>query len=54
MKSGGKIYFSTNYRRFKFEADQLQVENVREISSKTVPDDFRNQRIHRCWLIQVP
>ncbi|MFP6672617.1 MAG: class I SAM-dependent methyltransferase, partial [Pirellulaceae bacterium] len=54
MKPGGSIYFSTNYRQFKFEADQLQVENVREISSKTVPDDFRNQRIQRCWLIQVP
>ena len=22
---------------------------LREISAKTVPEDFRNRRIHRCW-----
>ena len=54
MKPGGKIYFSTNYRRFKFEGDQLSAERFREISKQTVPEDFRNQRIHRCWLIEAP
>ena len=23
----------------------------REISERTVPDDFRNRRIHRCWTV---
>ena len=54
MKSGGAIYFSSNYRRFKFDLAQLQAESAKEISGQTVPDDFRNQRIHRCWVIQVP
>ena len=54
MKSGGTIYFSTNYRRFKFNETQLPSVSVREISQQTVPEDFRNQRIHRCWRIQCP
>jgi len=54
MKPSGRIYFSTNYRRFKFDEADLPRANVREISKQTVPEDFRNQRIHRCWLIEAP
>ena len=50
MLPGGVIYFSTNSRKFKFD-EQLHGATVREISNKTVPEDFRNKRIHRCWRI---
>lgn len=52
---GGIIFFSTNSRRFKFDAALLepQTTNIREISKHTVPEDFRNKRIHRCWKIVV-
>ncbi|MEL7335753.1 MAG: bifunctional 23S rRNA (guanine(2069)-N(7))-methyltransferase RlmK/23S rRNA (guanine(2445)-N(2))-methyltransferase RlmL, partial [Planctomycetota bacterium] len=53
VRPGGVIYFSTNFRTFKFESSVLPVENVREISRQTVPEDFRNQRIHRCWRIEL-
>lgn len=46
---GGVIFFSTNSRRFKFDETALSGVGVREISRYTVPEDFRNQRIHRCW-----
>jgi 23S rRNA (guanine2445-N2)-methyltransferase / 23S rRNA (guanine2069-N7)-methyltransferase len=26
---------------------------IREISRQTVPEDFRNRRIHRCWRLLV-
>jgi 23S rRNA (cytosine1962-C5)-methyltransferase len=52
MKTGGRIYFSTNYRRFKFDAALLNSATVREISRQTVPEDYRNRRIHRCWILQ--
>jgi 23S rRNA (guanine2445-N2)-methyltransferase / 23S rRNA (guanine2069-N7)-methyltransferase len=52
MKTGGRIYFSTNYRRFKFDAALLNSGTVREISRQTVPEDYRNRRIHRCWTLQ--
>jgi 23S rRNA G2069 N7-methylase RlmK/C1962 C5-methylase RlmI len=36
----------------KFDAAQLPTGYIaREISERTVPDDFRNRRIHRCWTI---
>ncbi|MGY8769961.1 MAG: bifunctional 23S rRNA (guanine(2069)-N(7))-methyltransferase RlmK/23S rRNA (guanine(2445)-N(2))-methyltransferase RlmL [Pirellulales bacterium] len=49
MADDGVIYFATNYRRFKLDEELLQGMKVREISKKTVPEDFRNKRIHRCW-----
>lgn len=45
----GTVFFSTNSRRFKLDESSLKGWNVREISHKTVPEDFRNKRIHRCW-----
>jgi 23S rRNA G2069 N7-methylase RlmK/C1962 C5-methylase RlmI len=45
----GVVYFSTNFRKFKPGLAELsQFESI-EISSKTVPEDFRNRKIHRCW-----
>ncbi|QDT72865.1 bifunctional 23S rRNA (guanine(2069)-N(7))-methyltransferase RlmK/23S rRNA (guanine(2445)-N(2))-methyltransferase RlmL [Lacipirellula limnantheis] len=51
MNPGGVIYFSTNSRKFKFDEPALNGATVREISKQTVPEDFRNKRIHRCWRI---
>jgi 23S rRNA G2069 N7-methylase RlmK/C1962 C5-methylase RlmI len=46
----GVVYFSTNFRRFHFAADLLEPRfTVREITNRTIPEDFRNERIHRCW-----
>jgi len=53
MSSGGAIYFSTNSRRFKLDETALGNLAIREISRQTVPEDFRNRRIHRCWRIVV-
>lgn len=52
MEPGGVIFFSTNFRRFKFSGDELHGVRIEEISRQTVPLDFRNRRIHRCWRIQ--
>jgi 23S rRNA G2069 N7-methylase RlmK/C1962 C5-methylase RlmI len=49
MKPGGVIYFSNNFRGFKMEADTLLVKQIHEISNQTVPPNYRNRRIHRCW-----
>ena len=48
----GVIFFSTNSRRFKLDEAALAGVTIREISKQTVPEDFRNQRIHRCWRMQ--
>lgn len=49
IRPGGVVFFSTNFRRFKFQPDGLPFASVHEISRQTVPEDFRNRRIHRCW-----
>jgi 23S rRNA (guanine2445-N2)-methyltransferase / 23S rRNA (guanine2069-N7)-methyltransferase len=51
MTPGGVIFFSTNSRRFKFDEGWLGGAMVREITKQTIPEDFRNKRIHRCWRI---
>ncbi len=47
------VYFSTNFRRFKLDESSLPQFSIREISQQTVPEDFRNRRIHRCWLLTL-
>jgi 23S rRNA (cytosine1962-C5)-methyltransferase len=51
MSPMGKIFFSTNLRSFKLDHDALRGADVRDITSRTIPPDFRNKRIHRCWTL---
>lgn len=51
LRPGGVIFFSTNFRTFKFDTESFPASAVHEISKQTVPDEFRNRRIHRCWRI---
>ncbi len=51
VRTGGVIYFSNNFRRFKFDEAAIEASEIHEISKQTVPEDFRNRRIHRCWRI---
>ena len=47
---GGEIFFSTNARGFNLDTSAVPSGfGVREISNRSVPEDFRNRHIHRCW-----
>ena len=47
---GGVVYFSTNFRRFHLDVERLAaLYEIREITNRTIPEDFRNARIHRGW-----
>ncbi len=48
----GIIFFSTNSRKFLFDTTLFPECNIQEISSKTVPADFHQKKIHRCWKIK--
>lgn len=58
LKPKGILYFSTNSRRLTFDASLLkgpegcQVK-VQDISGQTVPEDYRNAKIHRTWKISI-
>jgi 23S rRNA (cytosine1962-C5)-methyltransferase len=45
----GVLYFSTNLQRFRPSPAAFEGLDAEEISSRTMPEDFRNRRIHRCW-----
>ena len=50
LSPGGVVFFSTNFRRFHFASDRLApLYSIREITNRTIPEDFRNERIHRAW-----
>lgn len=84
MAPGGVVWFSTNFRTFKFAADEVtepteltepsqssqssqsshrEASNehgeligyaeIREVTKQTLPEEFRNRRIHRCWRMVV-
>ena len=56
LAPGGVVYFSTNFRRFHLAAEGLAaLYAVREITSRTIPEDFRDARPHRAWrLVATP
>ncbi len=58
MAAGSTMFFSTNFRRFKLDEEELVRAragiSIQEISRRTVPEDFRNERIHRCWKVRIP
>lgn len=51
LTDGGELFFSTNLRSFQLDEAALETRHVVEISGQTIPEDFRNKKIHRCWLI---
>jgi len=55
LAPGGVVYFSTNFRRFRLDEDRVRpLYAVREITSRTIPEDFRNERVHRAWRLVKP
>lgn len=49
----GILFFSTNSRKFNFDESLFPEYFIREISKKTLPIDFHDPKIHRCWQIVV-
>ena len=52
LAPAGELLLSTNLRSFRLDTDALGDLRMTEISEQTVPPDFRNRRIHRCWRIK--
>ena len=52
LEPGGTLYFSNNLRSFELEPAVAERYAVAEISRQSVPEDFRNRKIHRCWTIK--
>ena len=47
----GELYFSNNRRGFRLEPALDGEARFEEITARTVPEDFRRHRPHRCWRV---
>lgn len=47
LNPGGVLYFSNNLRSFKL--DETLKSLCTDISAQSVPEDFRNKKIHQCF-----
>jgi 23S rRNA G2069 N7-methylase RlmK/C1962 C5-methylase RlmI len=56
LNPGGSIYFSTNSRKLRWSDQTAEAVSGgrawKDISSITIPRDFREGKIHRCWKFQ--
>ena len=53
MVPGSTVFFSSNHQRFEPKLEGLPVKNLTEITPKTIPEDYRNKKIHRCWRMEA-
>jgi 23S rRNA (guanine2445-N2)-methyltransferase / 23S rRNA (guanine2069-N7)-methyltransferase len=52
LTKDGVLYFSTNFRKFKFDANIFDELKITNITTQTIPKDFsRDMKIHYCWKI---
>jgi 23S rRNA (cytosine1962-C5)-methyltransferase len=51
LSKDGVIFFSTNSRKFVFDEEAFSDCSILDITKKTLPIDFHDQKIHRCWKI---
>lgn len=51
LNTGGTLYFSNNKRKFKLHLDLKESFIVHDITAKTIPMDFHDQKIHHCFRI---
>lgn len=53
MSPGATVFFSTNHQRFEPRLEGLAVKEIVELTPSTIPEDYRNKRVHRCWRMTV-
>ena len=53
LAPGGELYFSTNLRTFKLDPSLAADPACTDIGARTLPDDFRDRRVHHAFLIHA-
>ncbi|TDR78285.1 class I SAM-dependent methyltransferase [Paludibacterium purpuratum] len=52
LSPDGVLYFSNNLRSFELDGKLPLLYQVLDISAQSVPEDFRNKKIHQCFQIR--
>jgi 23S rRNA (cytosine1962-C5)-methyltransferase len=51
LKQNGRLIFSTNYSKFKLDAENIMSDKIKDITKATTPFDFENKLDRWCFLI---
>jgi 23S rRNA (cytosine1962-C5)-methyltransferase len=51
LSPDGVLYFSNNKRKFKIDPAVLEMANVQDITPRTIPEDYKDTKIHHCFKI---
>ncbi|MBV8649674.1 class I SAM-dependent methyltransferase [Paludibacterium sp.] len=51
LSPDGVLYFSNNLRSFALDGKLPLLYHVKDLSAASVPEDFRNKKIHQCYQI---
>ncbi len=51
LNPAGKIFFSTNFQKFKLNSDLIPNSKIIDITNETIPNDFLDTKIHKSFLI---
>jgi 23S rRNA (cytosine1962-C5)-methyltransferase/23S rRNA (guanine2445-N2)-methyltransferase / 23S rRNA (guanine2069-N7)-methyltransferase len=51
LNTNGVIYFSNNFRKFKLDEEVSKIFKVKDMTFQSIPEDFRDKRIHSCFKI---
>ncbi|MEM7335251.1 MAG: class I SAM-dependent methyltransferase [Chloroflexota bacterium] len=50
----GTVVFSNNARNFKLDDASISPYfTIKDVTKQSIPEDFRNGRIHQCWLLEA-
>lgn len=53
LHEGGILFFSTNSKKLAFDPSLFNFSAlITDITASTIPEDFRNKKIHRCWKLE--
>lgn len=52
LDMNGTLIFSTNLRGFKLHTSLSESLVFEDLSEQTIPEDFRDRNVHKCWLIR--
>lgn len=55
LNPGGRLIFSTNYRRFQLDEAALAAFQIEDVTRASLDPDFEHSAgIHRCWVLRHP
>lgn len=49
LKTGGSLYFSTNFRKFILDKDHINASSIKDITKVTTPFDFERKLFRWCY-----